>query len=110
MLFATAVLLLSHWAIGQRVLTLEEARQLAVSRNNNLKAAQEKIEAAKAQKAEADAKGKPRLDGSVNSWGFGKPLNAMFPDYGITPSYDSFNAYICWWQNKIRKRTGGKRC
>ena len=86
MLFAIVVLSLSHWAIGQRVLTLDEARQLAVSRNNNLKAAQEKIEAAKAQKAEADTKGKPRLDGSVSSWYFGKPLNTLFPDYGITPS------------------------
>jgi outer membrane protein len=85
-LLAIVVLLLSHWTIAQRVLTLEEARQLAVSRNNNLKAAQEKIDAAEAQKAEADAKDKPRLDGSVSSWYFGKPLNTLFPDYGITPS------------------------
>ncbi len=85
MLLAAAVLLMSHWAVGQRVLTLEEARQLAVNRNNNLKAAQQKIEAAKAQKAEADAKGKPRLDGSVNTWYFGDPLNKLLPEYGISP-------------------------
>ena len=85
-LFAIAVLSLSHWAIGQHVLTLDEARQLAVTRNNNLKAAQQKIEAAKAQKAEADVKGKPRLDGSVNSWYFGDPLNKILPEYGINTS------------------------
>lgn len=85
-LLAIVVLSLSHWAIAQRALTLEEARQLAVNRNNNLKAAQQKIEAAKAQKAEADAKGKPRLDGSVNSWYFGDPLNNIISEYGVSPS------------------------
>ena len=84
-LLAIVILSLSHWAMGQRVLTLEEARQLAINRNNNLKVAEQKIEAAKAQKAEADAKGKPRLDGSVTSWYVGDPLNNLFPDYGVVP-------------------------
>jgi outer membrane protein len=79
------VMTLSQWTIAQRALSLEEARQLAVSRNNNLKAAQLKIEGAKAQKAEADAKDKPRLDGSVTSWYFSKPFNTVLPDYGVSP-------------------------
>lgn len=93
---AIVILSISHWAIGQRVasleslgqrvLTLEEARQLAENRNNNLKAAQQKIEVAKAQKEEADVKGKPRLDGSVNSWYFGDPLNKLIPEYGTSAS------------------------
>ena len=85
-LLAIAVMSLSHWASAQRALTLEEARHLAVARNNNLKAAQQRIEAAKAQKAEADVKGKPRLDGSVTGWYVGDPLNKLLPKYGVSPN------------------------
>ena len=85
-LLAIAVMSLSHWASAQRALTLEEARQLAVARNNNLKAAQQRIEAAKAQKAEADVKDKPRLDGSVTGWYVSDPLNKLLPEYGVSPS------------------------
>lgn len=86
LLLAMLVSTLSHCAMAQRVLTLEEARQLAVSRNNNLKIAQQRIEVAKAQKAEADVKDKPRLDGSVTGWKVGSPLNKLLPEYGVNPS------------------------
>lgn len=107
-LFATTVLILSHWAIGQRILTLDEARQLAVNRNNNLKAAQQRIEAAKAQKAEADAKDKPRLDGSVNSWYFGDPLNKLLPEYGISPSVTASVPIYAGGKIKSGKELAGK--
>jgi outer membrane protein TolC len=84
-LLVIAVMSLPHWATAQRRLTLEEARQLAVTRNNNLKAAQQRIEAAKAQKAEADVKDRPRLDGSITGWYVGDPLNKLLPEYGVSP-------------------------
>jgi len=79
-------LYLSHQAKAQRILTLDEARTLAVSRNNNLKAAEQKIEAAKAQKAVADAMDKPSLNASVSGWYFGDPLNKLLPEYGVSPT------------------------
>jgi len=84
-LLAIAIISLPHWATAQRDLTLEEARRLAVARNNNLKAAQQRIEAAKAQKAEADVKDRPRLDGSITGWYVGDPLNKLLPKYGVSP-------------------------
>lgn len=80
-----AALLLSQWATAQRILTIEEARQLAVNRNNNLKAAQQKVKAAEAQQAAAVVRDKPALDGSVTGWYLGSPLNKLLPEYGISP-------------------------
>lgn len=84
-LLVSTVLFMSQYAAAQRVLTLEETRQLAVTRNNNLKAAQEKIGAARAQKAIASAKDKPTVDGSVTGFYFGTPLNKLLPEYGVSP-------------------------
>lgn len=80
-----AALLLVQCAAAQRVLTLEDAKKLAVARNNNLKAAEEKIGAARAQKAIAAAGDKPTLDGSVTGFYFGSPLNKLLPGYGVSP-------------------------
>jgi outer membrane protein len=78
-------ILLSKNASAQQKLSLEQCRQLAIERNNNLKAAQENINAAKAQKAQQDAGGKPTVDGSITGFYFGKPLNTLLPEYGISP-------------------------
>ncbi|GAA3990123.1 TolC family protein [Mucilaginibacter dorajii] len=72
-------------ASAQQTLTLEQCRQLALERNNNLKEAQENINAAKAQKAQQDAGGKPTVDGTVTGFYFGKPLSSVLPQYGISP-------------------------
>jgi len=79
-------LYLSQGTNAQKVLTLEEARTLAITRNNNLKAADQKIEAAKAQKAVADGIDKPSLNGSVSGWYFGNPLDKLLPEYGVAPA------------------------
>lgn len=84
-LLVSTALLVSQYTAAQRVLTLEEARKLAVTRNNNLRAAEEKIGAAKAQKAIAGAKDKPTLDGSVTGFYFSSPLNKLLPEYGVSP-------------------------
>src|SRR5260221_6337259 len=79
------VTLFSYKVSAQQVLTLEQCRQLALATNNNLKISQENIEGAKAQKAQADAAGKPVLDGSVMGFYFGKPLSGILPQYGVSP-------------------------
>src|SRR5687767_13433684 len=63
-------LLTSSLAVAQRTITLEEFRQLSIHQNNNLKAADQNILVAEAQKKQADANGKFTLDGSVTGFYF----------------------------------------
>jgi outer membrane protein TolC len=70
---------------AQQPLTLEQCRQLAAARNNNLAAARQNINAAKARKAQQEAGGKPTVDVSATGFYFGKPLNSVLPEYGISP-------------------------
>src|SRR6266487_1338559 len=79
------ITLLTYKVSAQQVLTLEQCRQLALATNNNLKISQENIEWAKAQKAQADAAGKPTFDGSVLGFYFGKPLSGILPEYVVSP-------------------------
>ena len=86
-------LLTSSLAVAQRNVTLEEFRQLAIRQNNNVKAADQNILVAEAQKKQADANGKFTLDGSVTGFYFGKPLNTLLPEYGVSPGIN-FNQPI----------------
>ena len=79
------VLFFSKVTWGQPILTLEQCHILAMERNNNLKAAQENINAANAKKLQQDAGGKPVIDLTVAGFYFGKPLNAALPEYGAGP-------------------------
>lgn len=72
-------------AAAQQPLTLEQCRQLAAERNHRLQAAQQNIAAAKARQAQAQAGGKPTADVSATGFYFGKPLNSLLPEYGISP-------------------------
>jgi len=86
-------LLMAQSVLAQRTVTLEQFRQLAIQRNNNLKAAEQNINAAEAQKVQADAAGKFTIDGVVTGFYFGKPLNTLLPEYGISPGIN-FNQPI----------------
>ncbi|MBL0741158.1 TolC family protein [Chryseolinea lacunae] len=86
-------LLMSSLAVAQRSITLEEVRQLAIHQNNNVKAAEQNIQVAEAQKHQADASGKFTLDGAVTGFYFGKPLNTILPEYGVSPALN-FNQPI----------------
>ena len=84
-LLSLAAVLGGHGAQAQQTLTLDHCLQLAKARNNNLKIAQENLEAARAVKRQQDAGGKPTVDGTVTGFYFGKPLNSVLPEYGISP-------------------------
>lgn len=84
-LLPASTLFVCSAAPAQQVLTLEQCLQMATVRNNNITVAERNIEAAKAQKAQADVKGKPVIDGSVMGFYFGDPLNKLLPEYGISP-------------------------
>lgn len=91
--FIIVWLLTSSLAVAQRSITLEEVRQLAIHQNNNVKAAEENIRVAEAQKHQADANGKFTIDGVVTGFYFGKPLNTILPEYGVSPGIN-FNQPI----------------
>jgi len=74
----------THIAIAQTVLTLDEAKALAIKQNNNLKMADQYIDAARAAKVGAGVAGKPKIDGSANGFYFGNPLNKILPEYGAS--------------------------
>lgn len=73
-----------HIAVAQTVLTLDEAKALAIKQNNNLKMADQYIAAARAVKEGAGVAGKPKIDGSANGFYFGNPLNKILPEYGAS--------------------------
>lgn len=81
-----AALLLSQAGFAQGELTLEEARRLAIQNNKKLKQATYNIEAAKAVQVGAHATNKPVIDGSVAAFHVGKPLSALLPAVGVSPS------------------------
>lgn len=104
----SATLLLSQYAAAQRVLTLEEARTLAVTRNNNLKAAQQNVAAARTEKAIAAAKGKPTLDGSVAGFYFSSPLNKLLPEYGVSPMITASQPLYAGGKIRLGKEAAAK--
>jgi outer membrane protein len=83
--FPIIILFSNKVTLGQQVLTLDQCLRLAFERNNNLKVAQENINAANANKIQQDAGGKPVIDLTVAGFYFGKPLNAAVPEYGVGP-------------------------
>ncbi|MBT1710307.1 TolC family protein [Fulvivirgaceae bacterium PWU5] len=98
-------LLTSSLAVAQRNITLEEFRQLAIRQNNNVKAADQNILVAEAQKKQADANGKFTLDGSVTGFYFGKPLNTLLPEYGVSPGINFNQSIYSGGKNQLGRKT-----
>jgi outer membrane protein TolC len=97
-------LFMSSLAVAQRNITLEEFRQLAIRQNNNVKAADQNILVAEAQKNQADAGGKFTLDGSVTGFDFGKPLNTLLPEYGVSPGINFNQPIYSGGKNKLGRK------
>lgn len=87
------VILMTQSVLAQQSVTLEQFREFAVQRNNNLKAAEQNVNVALAQKAQADTNGKFTIDGVITGFNFGKPINTLLPEYGISPGIN-FNQPI----------------
>ncbi len=83
--YAFAVLQGTGNLFAQRQLTLAESTELALKNNNRIGIAQEDVTAAKLEKLIAEVAGRPKLDASATAFYFGKPLNTMFPEYGLAP-------------------------
>ncbi|MCE7040117.1 TolC family protein [Dyadobacter sp. CY312] len=84
--FAAAVILLSQSTMAQQVLTLEEARKMALEQNKKIKHAQYNIDAARAVQDGTEGLNKPAIDGSVAAFHVGKPLSNLLPSVGVSPS------------------------
>ena len=100
--------LFTYKVSAQQVLTLEQCRGLALATNNNLKISQQNIEMAKAQKAQADAAGKPALNGSILGFYFGKPLSGILPEYGISPGIGITQPVYAGGKIKLGKEAASK--
>ena len=94
---------------SRSVLTLEQCKQLAIERNNNLKIARENIKVAQSQKIQADAGGKPTVDGSVSAFYFGKPLNTILPEYGVSPGIQVNQSIYSGGKVKLEKALATKQ-
>ncbi len=71
-----------HQAIAQdRLLSLEEAKSLALSNNKKIKKADKTIEAAKAAKSSVYASDKPFVEASGMGVHVGDPLNTLLPEF-----------------------------
>jgi len=82
-----AIGLINHVMVAQeKVITLEEVKLMALENNNNIKKAQQNIEAAKAAKASVYASDKPSLNASVMGLYVAKPLNTLLPEYSANAS------------------------
>ncbi|KFE96961.1 TolC family protein [Chryseobacterium luteum] len=64
----------------ERVVSVDEVKNLALENNKKIKKAQQSIEAAKAARTVAEAGGKPTVDGSVGGYYFSKPLSNIVPE------------------------------
>lgn len=95
-------------AAAQKSLSLTEARQMALEQNKKIKSAQFNIEAAKAVRDGINGADKPKIDGSVASFYFGKPLNALLPEYGISPSVMVQQAIYAGGKIKLGKQAADK--
>ena len=73
-------------ASAQKILTLEEAKQMALEKNSQIRIAQKNVDAAKAARIGAKASMFPGIGASVTGFYFGKPIDAILPGYGASAS------------------------
>ena len=107
--FSVFLLLLSLENVeAQSSLSLAEARKMALEQNKKIKSAQYNIDAAKAMRAGMNGAGKPKIDGSVASFYFGKPLNSLLPEYGVSPSLMVQQAIYAGGKIKLGKQAADK--
>ena len=71
-------------AHAQQALTLENAKQMALEKNNQLKIARLNVDAAKALKTSSKASAYPGITAGLTGFYFGKPLNGILPEYGAS--------------------------
>lgn len=64
----------------ERVVSVDEVKNLALQNNKKIKKAQQNIEAAKAARTAAETGGKPTLDGSAGGYYISKPLSNLVPE------------------------------
>lgn len=69
---------------AQQMVSLEQARKMAVENNLNLKGARESVTASKIALSNSKLVARPKLDASATGFYFGRPLNQFLPEYGAS--------------------------
>ncbi len=70
----------------QKTLTLEEAKQMALTNNREIQQAEQHVAAASAAKSAANAANKPTVDGSLFGLYLGEPMSTMLPETSVNGS------------------------
>lgn len=80
-LFLAALMTFSEMQAQQKVLTLEEAREMALKNNNSIKKAAQNTQAAKASEQASQTLNKPSLDAGLMGLYLSDPINTLLPEY-----------------------------
>lgn len=81
-IFCLALSVLSQDIVAQeKTISLDEAKKMALENNNNIKKAQQNIDAASAANASAKTADKPSLSAGLMGLYVAKPLNVLIPEY-----------------------------
>ena len=76
-----ALMTFSEMQAQQKVLTLEEAREMALKNNNSIKKAAQNTQAAKASEQASQTLNKPSLDAGLMGLYLSDPINTLLPEY-----------------------------
>lgn len=79
-----ALMTFSEIQAQQKVLTLEEAREMALQNNNSIKKATQNTQAAKASEQASKTLNKPSLDAGLMGLYLSDPINTLLPEYSGT--------------------------
>ncbi len=81
-IFCLALSVLSQDIVAQeKTISLDEAKKMALENNNNIKKAQQNIDAASAANASAKTADKPSLSAGLMGLYVAKPLSVLIPEY-----------------------------
>lgn len=76
-----ALMTFSEIQAQEKVLTLEEAREMALKNNNSIKKASQNTQAAKASEQASRTLNKPSLDAGLMGLYLSDPINTLLPEY-----------------------------
>lgn len=76
-----ALMTFSEMQAQEKVLTLEEAREMALKNNNSIKKATQNTQAAKASEQASRTLNKPSLDAGIMGLYLSDPINTLLPEY-----------------------------
>lgn len=101
-------LTLSETKAQEKVLTLEQAKEMAVKNNNSIKKAVQNTQAAQAAEKAANTLNKPSLDAGLMGLYVSDPLSAILPEYSGNASLGLTQVIYAGGKINYAKKTASK--